>query len=853
MLSELEVKNLSGLTQAQVLNKLKIEGFNELPSAKRRGWLKIVLDVLKEPMFILLVACGIIYLALGDISEAVMLLGFVFVIMGITIYQEGKTERAVEALRDLSSPRALVIRDGIQRRIAGKDVVNGDIIVIKEGDRIPADAVLLWSMNLTVDESLLTGESVAVRKMPSDAADPGSRRPGGDDLPFLFSASLVVQGEGIARVIAIGANTEIGKIGKVIKVLENGETPLQKETARIVRMVFSLAIMLCSIVIVIYGFSKGNWTQGVLYGITLAMAMLPEEFPVVLTIFLALGAWRISKKRVLTRKVSAIETLGAATVLCVDKTGTLTQNKMSIKKLYTDKQTYDISVNKSASLPDDFHELVEYGILASKKDPFDPMEKALNELGYKALYNTEHIHENWPLVEEYPLSRQIMALSNVWETPDKRGYVVSAKGAPEAIYDLCHLPEFDKAGLSQNVNSMAENGLRVLGVAKAFCRKKNLPLSQHDFNFEFVGLIGLEDPVRETVPSAIAECYNAGISVVMITGDYPATAKNIAGQIGLKPGGELITGPELDKISPEELQRMIHRVNIFSRVIPEQKLMIVNALKANGEVVAMTGDGVNDAPALKSAHIGIAMGERGTDVARESSDLVLLNDDFNAIVDAVRLGRRIFDNLRKAMAYIISVHIPIAGMAVIPLVMGWPVIFYPVHIVFLELIIDPACSVVFESEPEEEDIMHRKPRPKSERLFGGKMLFLSFLQGMFSLFVVAGVFKFALLRQYPAADARTLAFSTLIISNLCLILTNRSLSKGMIASLFVPNPSLIWVIGGAVGFLCLVIYVPPFQRMFHFGAMHPGDICIFLSAGILSVLWFELLKIISAKNKLRRE
>ncbi len=446
-MTEFDLKNIKGLTDAEAAQKLKADGYNELRAAKTRGVFAIALGVLKEPMFLLLVACGSIYLILGDIREAVMLLGFVFVIMGITIHQEGKAERAIDALRDLSSPRALVIRNGVQRRISGKEVVRGDIIIVREGDRVPADAIMLWGTNVTADESILTGESMAVRKIAERRIDGEFHRPGGDDHPYLYSGSLIVHGQGVARVIATGEATEMGKIGRALGEIKEEPTLLQKETGKLVKAIFSIALILCIVVIVIYGFTRGDWVQGLLSGIALAMAMLPEEFPVVLTIFLALGAWRISKKDVLTRKAAAVEMLGAATVLCVDKTGTLTQNRMSIRKLFNGNAFYEIAEGKDEAMPEAFHEVVEYGILASRKDPFDPMEKALDELGYTTLYNTEHIHDDWPLVEEYPISKEIMALSHVWESPDKKNYVVSAKGAPEAIMDLCHLSNEKKRGL----------------------------------------------------------------------------------------------------------------------------------------------------------------------------------------------------------------------------------------------------------------------------------------------------------------------------------------------------------------------------------------------------------------------
>ena len=845
MLSESQLKNLKGLSDKEVSERVEKFGYNELPSSKKKDILHIIFEVFREPMFMLLVACGAIYLLLGDIEEAVLLLGFVFVIMGITIYQENKTETALEALRDLSSPRALVIRNGEHKRIAGREVVTDDIFIVREGDKIPADGTLLWSMNLAADESLLTGESVPVRKSPSDKPGTTISRPGGDDLPFLYSGSMVTGGQGVAKVTSTAMATEIGKIGKALQSIEEEDTTLKKETAKLVKKIFIIAILLCLIVVGIYGFGKNEWLKGILSGITLAMALLPEEFPVVLTIFLALGAWRMSKKNVLTRRVAAVETLGAATVLCSDKTGTLTQNKMTIKKLFNCSDFYEWSV-KATAIPEEFHQLVEYGILASKKDPFDPMEKALAELGYKTLINTEHIHEDWPLIEEYALSKELLALSHVWKNSGNNDYVVSAKGAPEAIFDLCHLKSDDIKKYAEKINVMASEGLRILGVAASKFEGEKLPSSQHDFEFKFMGLIGWADPVRETVPAAIAECKSAGIRVAMITGDYPATAQNIARQIGLENPDEVITGPELEKLDPETLSEKVKRTNIFARVVPEQKLLIVNAMKANGEVVAMTGDGVNDAPALKAAHIGVAMGERGTDVARESAALVLLDDDFTSIVEAVKMGRRIFDNLKKAMAYIISVHVPIAGISLLPLLIkDWPVVLYPVHVVFLELIIDPACSVIFEAEAAEENIMKRKPRDPQEPLFGKRMFILSFLQGLLSLLAVAGVFWYSLKSGGSDAEARTLAFITLVISNLGIILVNRSWTKNIFASLKVKNSALAWVVTGTIIFLGMVIYVPVLQKTFHFSYMHGNDIMLSLSIGIISVTWFEIIKFIS--------
>ena len=471
-LTEDQAKQIKGLSRAEVLEKLKLEGYNELPSSKKRNILTIVFEVVKEPMFLLLVACGSIYLFIGEPKDALLLLGFVFIMIGITVSQEGKTENALNALRDLSSPRALVIRDGERIRIPGREVVSGDMVYLCEGDRVPADGVIVWGRNLTVDEALLTGESISVRKIMS-AGDPANMKmgkPGGDDIPYIYSGTLVVQGQGIAFIKGTGIHTEIGTIGKALQTVVQEETLLQKETARIVKAVFLIAILLFGIVVLVYGLTRGSWMDGVLSGITLAMAMLPEEFPVVLTIFLALGAWRISQKKVLTRKIAAVETLGAATVLCTDKTGTLTQNLMAIRMLYAKDDFHTIQNETPIPLPENFHELIEFGVLASKKDPFDPMEKALLKLGVDKLSQTEHLHANWNLVHEYTLSQELLALSHVWKSPDGKDFVISAKGAPEAIADLCHLDDNYRRALAEKIEYMAGKGLRVLGVAKAYFR-----------------------------------------------------------------------------------------------------------------------------------------------------------------------------------------------------------------------------------------------------------------------------------------------------------------------------------------------------------------------------------------------
>ena len=848
-----------GLSEPEAARRLAEEGPNEIASAKPRSFLRIAWEVVKEPMLLLLVAAGTVNVLISlqepeRIKEALLLFVFVFVVVGITLYQERKTERALEALRDLSSPRALVVRDGVQRRIPGREVARGDVILLAEGDRVPADAIMLECSNMSVDESLLTGESVPVRKARCGAdAARQMGAPGGDGSAWVYSGTLVVKGQGIAEALATGPATELGRIGAALRTLEPERTLLQRDVDKLVRNVAIFGLSTAAVVVVIYGLTRGNWLEGTLAGITLAMALLPEEFPVVLTVFLALGAWRISKSQVLTRRMPAIETLGAATVLCSDKTGTITQNRMSVRELSTVSGRFRVDGNP---LTEEFHEIVEFAVLASPIDPFDPMDTAFKVLGERYLADTEHLHVDWELVREHPLSERLLALSQVWRSPDREDFVIAAKGAPEAVADLCHLCEADTARVVADVSRMAEEGLRVLGVARAsFKAVDHLPEIQHDFEFEFIGIVGLHDPIHEDVPQAVAQARAAGMRVVMITGDYPETARSIACEAGLDDQMRIMTGPELEALDDAALAGLIDEVDVFARVVPQQKLRIVRALKDRGEVVAMTGDGVNDAPALKAADIGIAMGQRGTDVAREAAALVLTDDAFASIVGAVRVGRRIYDNLKKAMAYILAVHVPIAGMSLLPVLVPrlfgvrMPLVLMPVHIAFLELIIDPACSVVFEAEEEEKDIMDRPPRGISDPMFSRRMIGVSVAQGVFVLAAVLGVYLWAVYSGHTAGDVRALAFATLVFGNLALIFVNRSWTHTVLGGLLAKNAALWWVVFGSITMLAVLFSFRGARDLFQFTAMHPADIAISLAAGITSVMWFELYKLVRGWQK----
>ncbi len=838
-----------GITESDAKSRLAADGPNELAQANRRTVLAIALEVLREPMLALLIGGGVVYLALGDVKEAIILLIFACFSVLVTVVQEARTERVLDALRDLTSPQALVIRDGERKKIPGRELVRGDVIVLAEGDRVPADARLLSAQDVQADESLLTGESVAVRKSGAGEAPVIVARPGGDDLPFVYGGSLIVRGTGIAEVIATGPRSEIGKIGKSLGELETVAPHLQTQTRTLVSLFALVGAVISLLVIVLYGTLRGGWLEALLAGIAVGMSMLPEEFPVVLAVFMAMGAWRISQARVLTRRATAIEALGSATVLCTDKTGTLTQNHMTIMHLRLADGSIESLAASSGALPAPFQAIIRIGTLASAPEPFDPMEKA-----FHALASQDPAFSAGELVKAYALRPDCLAMSHVWRNPSQPGSLpgslpgsspesleVAAKGAPEAIAALCRLDENSRASLTQSVDQMAAAGLRVLGIAHAHFDAAALPESQQSFAFAFVGLVGLSDPLRASVPAAIGECRTAGIRVVMITGDYPTTARAVGRAAGLD-GDVIVTGEQLAGLSDSDLALRVKTATIFARIMPEQKLRIVQALQANGEVVAMTGDGVNDAPSLKAANIGIAMGGRGTDVAREAASIVLLDDDFGSIVTTVRLGRRIYDNLRKAMSFIFAVHVPIAGLALLPLIFGLPILLGPMHIAFLEMVIDPVCSLVFEAEVEEDDVMSKPPRDPAEPLFSAAMIFWSLFQGVLAFGLVAAIFVVALNRGMPVNEVRALTFFALVISMVALILVNRSASASLLKAIRRPNRPLLIVLPLVAVMLAATLLIPFVSDLFRFGPLHGDDLLITLGAGVVVLLVLEFIK-----------
>lgn len=823
-----------GLTATEAASLLKTCGPNELPSTERRNLGRIVFDVVRQPMFALLLSAGIIYLLLGEPIDAAVLALFATLSVSIGIVQEMRSERVLETLRSLASPRALVVRDGIRKRVPGREVVPGDLVILSEGDRVPADAILIEGHDLLADESLLTGESVPVRKKPTVAEIPWGA-PGGDDLPFAFAGTLIARGAGTARVVFTGLKSEMGKIGAALQTITLEQPRLSAQLNWLVRDIALLAIAVTGIAIVLFGILRGSWLQAALGGIAIGMSLLPEEIPLVLAVFMAMGAWRISQARVLTRRASAIESLGAATVLCTDKTGTLTENRMRVELVVAGGEVWAREQAQGMSEP--IEAVLHAALAASAPLPTDPMDKAIHE----SAVLTEALAPQ-SLVQSFGLRPDLFAMTNVWRSADGVTMSAYAKGAPEAIAELCHLEEGHRSKLLREVNDYAAKGIRLLGVAEAKIAEDAChPESQRDILFNYVGLIGFADPLRATVPAAVKECRSAGIRVIMITGDFPATARAIASQAGID-SGRVIAGDELESLSDEELAERIGAVSVFARIRPQQKLRLVEALKRNGEIVAMTGDGVNDAPAMKAAHIGVSMGGRGTDVAREASSLVLLDDDFASIVTTIRLGRRIYDNLRKAIQYIIAVHVPIAGLAILPLLFGLPLILLPIQIALLEMVIDPACSVVFESEGEERDVMRRPPRRPDAPVLSKAAVLWASLQGLAALAIVSIALFLGARVGMPENDLRAFVFSVLVLMNIGLIVVNRSFRSSFSDALLRPNAALWGLVGIVVAVLATALYWRPAQSLFHFGPLHIDDLSVCFGAGIVLIGLLELAK-----------
>ena len=826
---------LAGLSAAEARDRLEREGANELPREQGFTLARVIFGVVREPMFALLIAAAAVYAIFGEIGESLLLLGFATVSVTIAVIQRSRSERALRALHGLASPRALVIRDGHRVRIAGREVVRGDVVVLSEGDRVPADGVIVKGDHLEFDESLLTGEAFPVRKSPAHALPVEMSAPSSGSKHQVFGGTLVIRGSGLAVIMATGVQSAIGAIGQSLANLTREQPRLERETRRLVFTFGIAALVMCTLAILLYGLLRGAWMDALLSGIALGMALLPEEFPLVLTVFTVMGAWRLSRSRVLTRHAAVIETLGAATVLCTDKTGTLTRNLMSVARLETGGDAWDPQdpaeyIADRAALA----VLLETAAMASDDHRVDPMERALGELWERVSPDARR----GTLLREYPLRPELLAVTRVWNDGPHR--LVAAKGAPETIARLCALDAGARAAQRARVEALAACGMRVLAVARATAQG-DLPESAAGFDLQYLGLVAFADPLRESVPEAVRECRAAGIRVVMITGDYPATARAIAEQAGID-GGMVMSGEELAELDDTALARRVRDTAVFARISPAQKLRIVAALKANGEVVAMTGDGVNDAPALKAAHIGIAMGGRGTDVAREAASIVLLDDDFGSIVRGIRVGRRIYDNLRKAMGYIFAIHVPIAGLALLPVVVGWPLLLTPILIALFELIIDPACSVVLEAEPEEAGVMRRPPRPRDGSLLPRPLMAWCLVQGAAALAVVATIYVAAMHTEMPADSVRTMAFLALVGANITLIFVNRTFASSLREAFGRPNRVLWWGLGIVAMLLMLILVLPGVRLFFGLGSLGVEQLSICLGASVALLAVLELAK-----------
>jgi Ca2+-transporting ATPase len=793
--------NMAGLSSEEAARRLAEYGPNAPPRPPPSDVFVIVLRTLREPMFFLLVAAALLYLFLGDLGEGLFMVAGAGMSIALVVFQELRSERALEALNRLAEPMAFCLRDGERRHIPARDLVPGDLVFVAEGERLPADAVLISGDALMVDESILTGEAAPVTKTLATIGEAlAFPDPGGDFTPFLYAGAMIVRGTGVAETTRTGPRTALGRVGASLAAIDPEPSPLQQRTGRLVATLGVFALIFCAIVVIAYGTLHGDWFEGAFAGITLAIGLLPEEFPMVLAIFLALGAFRLARRNVLVRRSSVTETLGSTSMLCVDKTGTLTLNRMQVVALSTRDGIAPAPTAPSAAE----QRLLIAALRASSPNPVDPMDAAVH-----ALAEALEIHAGGTVVESFPIRPELLAFIQTWRTPD--GALSAAKGAPEAVFRLCALAPETRNTVADIVDELARRGLRVLAVAET--RPQTAPDTTPP-SYDFLGLLAFEDPLRPDVPAAVAAARRAGVAVAMITGDYPATARAIAAEAGIDASKGVLTGAEIAAMPVDMRQAAIAGARVFARVNPENKLALVEAFKANGHIVAMTGDGVNDGPALAAAHIGIAMGQRGSDVAREAAHIVLLDDRFASIVGGIALGRRIFANLRKALTYVTAIHIPIAGLALTPILLGMPPLLLPAHVVLMELIIDPTCSLAFEAEPAEADAMDKPPRPRDEPLFGARDLTLGFFQGLSVFLAVMAVYMFDNALGAPEPEARGLAFATLILGNLTLALSD-ALPKGV--SLFSPDNRLFWLIAAvALSIVAAGLYIPPLAGLLHF-------------------------------------
>jgi len=810
----------TGLSSSDAHSRLLEDGENVIPSENQKSLVKQILSIVSEPMLILLISAGVINFFLAEILDAVMLMCTVVIVLGISIFQSRRTENALFALKQLAAPFATVVRDGSEMRIPSSNIVTGDLLLLHEGDRVCADAKIIRNVTLATDESTLTGESIPVEKKVDD---------------LVFSGTLVTRGHGQAIVEATGVHSALGKIGKSLQELPFERSQMQRDVDQLVRVIGVMGFLTVISVVTIYGSTRHNWLEGGLAGIAAAMALIPEEFPIILTLFLAIGAWRMSQVRVIARRPSAIESLGSISVLCVDKTGTLTENKMTITEVQIGDTRFP---TRSGDKPAQVSELLDIGALACPTSIFDPMDRAFQELRSEKL-----LHQRIDSVKEYPVENSRMAYIHIWKVETR--YVIAAKGAPETIARLCRLNSLQNASLNASVHEAADSGYRVLAVAYLELPSDSpIPENVESLTLNYLGLTFLEDPIREGVIESIQKCATAGIRTIMITGDHPNTALAIAQQIGLPHSQKCITGVEIEACSDKELRELIPQISVFARVVPEHKLRIIRALQSTDEIVGMTGDGVNDAPALRAADIGIAMGKRGTDVAREAASLIITDDNYTSIAHGIQRGRATYANLQKAMSYVIAIHIPIFGLALLPIFStSWPIVLLPGLVAFHEVIIDPACSIVFEEEGADPEIMKRQPRGNKSKIFSPSELFISITQGVAVLGAILALFISSINSGRSDSEIRSLVFGSLMLANMGLILTNRSRTLTIFETFSQrENRAVKWIVIGALIIVVSLLSFEPLRLIFDLGRISQSDLLAIFVTALLGVGWYELFK-----------
>ena len=819
--------NIQGLSQAQVISSREKYGKNSVIYQHENAVWEALKGFLKDPMVILLLVASVIYFVSGQTGDGVFMVLAIVLVSGISMYQDSRSKNALEKLQDLSQPKSKVIRDGSVEEIKSEDLVVGDSLLVEEGTAISADGIIVHSNDFSVNESILTGESFAIEKNKTSR----------DNL--IFQGTAVTTGLAVATVTAIGNETKLGKIGKSIQGIKEEKTPLELQIGTFVKNMALIGLLVFFVVWGINYYNSYNFIDSLLKALTLAMSILPQEIPVAFTTFMALGAWRMMKQGIVVKQMKTVETLGSATVICTDKTGTITENKMSLAKLYV-HNTNTISDAETIKT-DDEKSLIRTAMWASEPMPFDPMEIALHDAYSKAFPTNERLQ--FTLNHEYPLGGTPPMMTHVFK--NKFGHkIIATKGAVEAIIKVCTLSELEIQQIHESVNILASDGYRVLGVGESNFIGNDFPKTQQELSFVFKGMVAFYDPPKKNIHTVLNHFYKAGITVKIITGDNAETTKSIAKQVGFIGFDQSISGDELMKLSDLDLNKTVMDTQIFTRMFPEAKLKIINALKTQNQIVAMTGDGVNDGPALKAAHIGIAMGEKGTEIAKEAASLVLMNDDLSKMVDAIGMGRRIYTNLKKAIQFIISIHVPIILTVFIPLALGWiyPNIFSPLHIIFLELVMGPTCSIVYENEPMEKNTMTQPPRPFTSTFFNWKELSISILQGLLITIGTLFVYQYSVQYAYNEQLTRSMVFTTLIIANVFLTLVNRSFYYSIFTTMKYKNDLVFWVIGVTIAITGLLIYVHPFADFFEFEHLSFTQLGTCIGVGFVSVIWIELVK-----------